>query len=116
MTRKERKQFEQRTEEALRGFFGDSYRSAEFCYFRGRGGVLVTYEDFKPEHEIKDEVRQLVNENFNVVLKREYSDLTIMLTMLKLFKENRIAIVDEWNGELRVSQVREYLLRIMERQ
>ena len=116
MKRKERKLFEQRTEDALRGFFGRSFRSVEFCYFCGRGGMIVTYEDFKPEREIKEEVNRLVDEGFNVVLKREYSDLAVMLTMLKLYRENRIAIVDEWEGELRAFAVREYVLRMMDLQ
>ena len=113
MKPKEKRLQEQKIREALEDFFGEAYKGADFCYYRGKGGVLVTYEDFKPESEVKEEVCELVGDGWNVVLKREFSDLTVMLTMLKLYKENRIAIVDVINGELTPFQVRVYVNMLM---
>lgn len=45
----------------------------------------------------------------------EDSDLTIMLTMLRLYKENRIAVVDYVDGELCAFTVREYVNMVMEK-
>lgn len=114
MTRGERKQTERRMESVLRGFFGEAFRSVDFCYFRGRGGMLVTYVDFRPEQEVRPKVQELAGEGWNVVVKREYSDLTIMLAMLRLYKENRIAIVDDAGGELRAFNVRVYVNSLMD--
>ena len=58
METKERHQQEQRIREALADFFGDSYREAEFYYSRTKKGILITYDDFKPEREIKEKVAE----------------------------------------------------------
>lgn len=113
MKPKEKRQQEQEIREALEDFFGEAYKEADFCYYRGKKGVLVTYEDFKPEREVKEKVCELVGDGWNVVLKREFSDLTVMLTMLRLYKENRIAVVDVINGELTPYQVRVYVNMLM---
>ena len=109
METKERHQQEQRIREALADFFGDSYREAEFYYSRTKKGILITYDDFKPEREIKEKVADIVGKDWNIVLKREFSDLTIMLTMLKLYKENRVVIVDAEDGKLKPYTIRAYV-------
>lgn len=116
MKRTERRQQEQEIEAMLRTILGDSFKEVDFCYYRKNRGMLVTYEDFKPEKDLLEEIRQAVGSEWNVVLKREYSDLAIMMAMLKMFKKNRVAIVDIEEGELRPYQIREYVLRQMEGQ
>lgn len=113
MKPKEKQQQEQKVREALEDFFGEAYKEADFCYYRGKKGVLVTYEDFKPERDVKEKVCELVGDGWNVALKREFSDLTVMLTMLRLYKENRVAIVDVVDGELKPYQVRVYVNMLM---
>lgn len=39
----------------------------------------------------------------------------IMLIMLRLYKENRIAVVDECDGELKTFQFREYVDYVKDR-
>lgn len=114
MTKKERRQQEQAAETVLRGIFGESFKEADFCYYRGNKAVLVTYEDFKPEAEAKRMAVEALGAGWNVVVKREYSDLAIMMAMLKIFKQNRVAVVDEVDGELRPFQIREYVIRQLE--
>lgn len=109
MKPKEKRKQEQKIREALEDFFGEAYKGADFCYYRGKKGVLVTYEDFKPEREVKEKVCELVGDGWNVVLKREFSDMAVMLAMLKMYKENRVAVVDEVNGELRPFQIHRYV-------
>lgn len=116
MKPKEKKRMEQDIRIALHGYFGDSLREVDFCYWRDSRGVLVTYQDFKPESDIKEEVSALVGDGWRVVLKREYGELTIMLTLLKLYKENRVAIVDEINGELRPYQIRHYVYWLLNKE
>ena len=113
METKERHQQEQRIREALTDFFGNSYREAEFYYSRTKKGILITYDDFKPEREIKEKVADIVGKDWNIVLKREFSDLTIMMTLLKLYKENRVAIVGEEDGELKPYTIRAYVYKRM---
>lgn len=114
MTKKERRQQEQAAETVLRDIFGESFKEADFCYYRGKKAVLVTYEDFKPEDEAKRMAVDALGSGWNVGVKREYSDLAIMMAMLKMFKQNRVAIVDVEEGELRPYEIREYVLRQME--
>lgn len=109
MKLKERREQERKLEDALRGIFGASFKEADFCYHRGKKGLLVTYEDFKPESELKPVVQEAVGSEWRVVLKREFSDVAIMLTLLKLYKENRVAVVDIIDGELRPYQIRQYV-------
>lgn len=116
MTKKERRQQEQKVRGILEDFFGEAYKEADFCYYRGNKAVLVTYEDFKPEEEVKQKLCELLGSGWKVVVKREYSDLAIMMAMLKMFKQNRVAVVDEVDGELRPFQIRHYVLRQLESQ
>ena len=74
--------------------------------------MFVTYKDCNPEAVVKREVMEAVGPEWKVV-KREFSDVTVMLTMLKLYKENRIAVVDVEEGELRPYAVRTYVNRLM---
>ena len=113
MTRGERKQMERQAEAALRQCLGDNFREVDFCYWRGSKSMLVVYEDYKSESEAKREVMEAVGPEWKVVVKREFSDMTVMLTMLKLYKENRIAVVDVEEGELRPYEVRAYVNRLM---
>lgn len=113
MKPKEKRQQELKAQEVLVGFLGEAYREADFCYYRGQKAVFVTYEDFKPEEEVKQKLCELLGSEWKVVVKRVYSDLTIMLTMLKLYKENRVAIVDEEDGELRPYTIRAYVYKRM---
>ena len=115
METKERHQQEQRIREALTDFFGDSYREAEFYYSRTKKGILITYDDFKPEREIKEKVADIVGKEWNIVLKREFSDLTIMMTLLKLYKENRVVIVEMAAGNLKPYTIRMYVNGLMEK-
>lgn len=114
MKPKEKRQQEQQVREVLEDFFGEAYREADFCYYRGKKAVLVTYEDFKPEEEVKQSLCELLGSEWRVVVKRVFSDLTVMLTLLKLYKENRVAVVDRVDGELRPYTIREYVWRKME--
>lgn len=116
MKAKERKEQESRLEDVLRGIFGTSFKEADFCYHRGRKGLLVTYEDFKPESELNAVVQQAVGSEWRVVLKREFSDVSVMLALLKLYKENRVAVVDEVGGELRPFQIRHYVNWLLTRE
>ena len=113
---KERRNEEKRVWEALRHLFKDCLVDIEFGYYKHMKGMIVTYEDYKPEDAVKQEVMESVGNDWKVVLKREFSDLSIMMTMLKLYKENRIAVVDEEGGELRPYTVRAYVNRLMEMQ
>ena len=63
--------------------------------------------------EVKQKLCELLGSEWKVVVKRVYSDLTIMLTMLKLYKENRVAIVDEEDGELKPYTIRAYVYKRM---
>lgn len=113
MKKQGRKQEEQQVRGVLDGIFGTSLKEAEFCYYRGSKAILVTYEDFKTEDEAKRLAVDALGSDWKVVVKREYSDLTIMLTMLRLYKENRIAVADVVEGELRAFPVRVYVNSLM---
>lgn len=115
MKKQGRKQEEQQVRGVLDGIFGTSLKEVSFCYFRGSKAILVTYEDFKTEDEAKRLAVDALGSDWKVVVKREYSDLTIMLAMLRLYKENRIAIADVVEGELRAFPVRVYLNKVMSR-
>lgn len=116
MTRKERRQMECQVEAKIRGCLGNNFKEVDFCYWRGRKSMLVVYEDYKPEDAVKSDVMEAVGPEWKVVVKREFSDVTVMLTMLNLYKENRIAVVDMEDGELRPYTVRAYVNRLMEMQ
>ena len=103
-------------EAKIRGCLGNNFKEVDFCYWRGRKSMLVVYEDYKPEDEAKREVTEAVGSEWKVVVKREFSDVTVMLTMLNLYKENRIAVVDMEDGELRPYTVRAYVNLLMEMQ
>lgn len=116
MTRKERRNEEEIVRVALHQCLGNNFKEVDFCYWRGRKSMIVVYEDYKPEDEAKREVTEAVGLEWKVVVKREFSDVTVMLTMLKLYKENRIAVVDVEDGELRPYTVRAYVNRLMKMQ
>ena len=97
-------------------FFGQGVYQVDFAKARGgRLGALVTYTDFLSEHLAGQMLADIIPSEVHVVLKREYGELTIMLTLLKLYKENRVAIVDEINGELRSYQIRHYVYWLLTR-
>lgn len=109
------KQEERQVRGVLDGIFGTSLKEVSFCYFRGSKAILVTYEDFKTEDEAKRLAVDALGSGWNVVVKREYSDLAIMMAMLKMYKGNRIAVADVVEGELRAFPVRVYVNSIMEK-
>lgn len=110
---KERRNEEKRVWEALRHLFKDCLVDIEFGYYKHMKGMIVTYEDYKPEDAVKQEVMESVGNDWKVVLKREFSDLSIMMTMLKLYKENRVIIVDCHDGKLCHYKIREFANRLM---
>lgn len=100
-------------EDSIRDILGDNFKSVDFYYCQGKREVIVTYVDFKPEPEVKGEIIKRIEEGWDIILQREYSQENIMRTMLDIYNENRIAIVDCENGELKPYTVRSYVNRIM---
>ena len=113
MKQKERKQVQKQIEEAVRGILGDHFISVDFCYYRGGKGIIITYEDYKPEVSVKEEIAKAVEGRWKIITVREYSNENIMHTMLGVYKQNRVAIVDQVNGELKPYTVQAYVNRIM---
>ena len=113
MKQTERKQVQRQIEEAVRGILGDHFISVDFCYYRGGKGIVVTYEDFKPEAEVKEEITKVIEGRWKIITVREYSNENIMHTMLDIYKENRVAVVDVENGELKPYTVQAYVNRMM---
>ena len=113
MKQNERKQMQKRIEEAVRGILGTHFISVDFCYYRGGKGIVVTYEDYKPEAEVKEEIMKVIEGRWKIITVREFSNENIMHTMLGIYKQNRVAIVDQVNGELKPYTVQAYVNRIM---
>ena len=113
MKQKERKQVQKQIEEAIRGILGEHFINVDFCYYRGGKGIIVTYEDYKPEASVKEEIAKAIEGRWRIIVEREYSNENIMHTMLGVYKENRVAVVDCENGELKPYTVQAYVNRIM---
>ena len=103
MKTKETKQSEQTVRRNLSHLFGASMKALEFLYF------IVTYEDFKPERELMNDVASALGPEWKVVLKREYSDFAIMNAMLQLYKENKVSIMWNQSGDIQVARIRVYV-------
>ena len=113
MKPEERKQIQKQIEDAIRSILGDHFISVDFCYYRGGRGIVVTYEDFKPEAEVKEEITKVIEGRWRIITVREFSNENIMHTMLGIYKENRVAVVDQENGELKPYTVQAYVNRMM---
>ena len=109
MKTKETKQSEQTVRRKLSHLFGASMKALEFLYFGKVKGVIVTYEDFKPERELMNDIASALGPEWKVVLKREYSDFAIMNAMLQLYKENKVSIMWNQSGDIQVARIRVYV-------
>lgn len=114
MKQTERKQVQRQIEEAVRAILGDHFISVDFCYYRGGKGIVVTYEDYKPEAEVKEEITKVMEGRWRIITVREFSNENIMHTMLGIYKQNRVAVVDQENGELKPYTVQGYVNGIMD--
>lgn len=114
MKTKERIQEEKRIRQALDLIFKKQLKEVFFCYNRNSKAILITYMDFRPVHQLQEEVERSIGKEWIVTLKREYSEKHIMQTLLNIFKENKIGICYLKDGEIAYSTIRGYVYRIME--
>ena len=113
MKHKEREQTQKQIEDAIHGILGEHLHSVSFCYYQGGRDVIVSYEDFKTESEVKGEIRKLLNGKWRVVVERTYSNESIINAMLGIYQANRVAIVDLKNGELKPYTARCYVNNLL---
>ena len=113
---------EQRTEERririeMEHMFGDCLKDMDFCYFR-RGKnpkkmLIVTYEDYKPEVLLQDEAQQTVGDDWDVVLKRTYSEYAIANLFMQAYRENKISICYQNGNGIVCDPIRAYVIRTL---
>lgn len=115
MKRDNKNREEQRVSEILQGIFNESLKDVEFCYWKNWKGIIVTYEDFKTEIELKEQVQQAVGDDWKVLLKRVYSDLSIMVAMLEVYEKNEISVIQGGADDVRVEKIRAYVNSILEK-
>ena len=114
MKTKERIQEEKRIRQALDLIFKKQLKEVFFCYNRNSKAILITYMDFRPVHQLQEEVERNIGKEWIVTLKREYSEKHITQTLLNIFKENKIGICYLKDGEITYSTIRGYVYRLME--
>ena len=113
MKPKEIEKNEKLIEDMLREIIGHHLVSVDFWYRRGSRCIFVTYEDFKPYLEVQAMVRKVLQGKCNLTLIRNYSNEQIKNTLFEVYSENKVAVVDMVNGELRPYTIRNYIHDLM---
>ena len=113
MKAKERERNERTIKDTLREILGSHLISVDFLYNRGRKNILVTYEDFKPFLEVQSLILKSLQGKWNLTLIRNYSNEQIKNTLFEVYSENRVAVVDMVNGELKPYTIRNYIHDLM---
>ena len=97
-------------------FEGTSYT---VVFNRRTGGglsAMVTYTDFFSVHLAGQMLADAVPKEVHVALKREYSDKAVVKVLLDEYKQNRVAVVDSYNGELRPQTIKDFVNKALEKQ
>lgn len=109
MELKKRQQMQERIKFDILKIFRKHLLDIDFYYYRGGRTLFVTYEDFKPEQHARQLLKRVVTGKWNIVIRREFSSKNIMNTMLDMYRQNRVAVVDMVNNELVPFEIRDYV-------
>ena len=109
MKQNERQQKQEQAEAAIRKILGKHLLDIDFHYYRGGRTLFVTYEDCKSEQDTRQLLKRAVTGKWNIVLRRGFSNKNVMNTMLDMYHQNRVAVVDMVNGELMPYGIRDYV-------
>lgn len=114
MTKKEQKQEEKRIRTELDSLLKKHLKDVFFCYHRKTKAVMVTYENFKPANQVKEEVEKITGEGWHICMKREYSDAWLKRTLLHFFKGNEVDVCYANNGKVIIESIRVYTYKFLE--